>query len=218
MSDHDSNDNNESDTNESTPDTELTGRSAMHEQATTPRRGPTRRLVVGTAVVGAMALLASAAAWACTLREGTKLNVYLDGSYASCVAAGEFCSKGDNNGTTVGLASVDNDAEQVLRITGTGFVNSTDQVYAITWRKTTNTTGNCHRTNLDGSIVLMGTAAVLNASGDMDTTETAVVEGETGGLAKLCVQDYEFGGTSTASATPTVVVGQIVDIGVADLL
>ena len=197
-----------------------TERSAMDHPTPTRRRAGRRLLVAGTGAAAA-ALLVSAAAWACTLRNDVTLKVFNTTVYPSgtCATvgspAGSACSKAVGNGAQTGLATVDTSGD-VLSIAGNGFIDATgDTSYSITWRHP-GSTGNCHRTNGDGSIVQMGASATVSG-GVLTETRTAVTTtGRTPetGLVRICVQDYEFGDTGTVSPTPTVVIGQIVDIDV----
>ena len=199
-----------------------TERSAM-DMPTRGRRRAGRRLLVAGTGAAAVALLVSAAAWACTLRNDVTLKVFNKTTYPSGTCAnvgspaGSACSKAIGNGAQTGLATADINGDDVLNIAGNGFIDATgDLFYSITWRHP-GSTGNCHRTNPDGSIVLMGGSATVTSGGTLDVTRTAVTtdgRAQETGLVRICVQDYEFGDTSTATPTPTVVIGQIVDISV----
>lgn len=200
----------------------VTERSSMDRPTRTRRRAGRRLLVAGTGVAAA-ALLVTAAAWACTLRDGSTLKVFNLTKYpsATCGTAGSptgsACSKAIGNGAQTGLATVDTAGDDVLSIAGNGFTDATGDInYSITWRHP-GSTGNCHRTNPDGSIVQMGASATVTSSGTLDVTRSAIqtsTRTPSTGLVRICVQDYEFGDTGTASPTPTVVVGQIVDVDV----
>jgi hypothetical protein len=199
---------------EHTPNSGDSERRAMDNPTTrAPGGRPGRKLVVTAVGVVAMALLASAAAWACTLRDGITMEVFRN-TYASCTAAGTACSKVVGNGAQTGQATVDTEGNKVMRITGTGFITTAD--YSVTWRHP-GAPGNCHRTNIDGSIVLMGDPATVTSGGTLDVTRTAEPtfnrDVQTG-MVRICVQDYEFGDTSSVTPTPVVITGNIADISV----
>lgn len=171
-----------------------------------------RRLIVGAAAGGA-ALLAASTAWACTLRIGT-LQV-CRGTGASQTDCASVTGSG---GQGADLTDVDNDGSTIT-VTATNFLPNVP--YSITFRKPTNTTGNCHRPTADASIVsLLGTdpttglpnTVTANGSGHFTSTPNTPNTGTSTGAAKLCVQD-----TNIATDTPdlSVVTGNVINMNVA---
>ena len=173
-----------------------------------------RRFLTGAATAAAAALFASSAAWACTLRDGT-LEVYNTDLYASCAAAAaetpSECSKMAEGGASQTGMAVFNESGDGMSIAASGFLSG--ETYLTTWRHP-GSLANCHRTtsNNDSEVRMLdssetGPSFTITMTSPATSTRTVRT-----GLARICVQDYEYDGD--IAVFPTLVSGQIVDVAV----